>query len=152
MLCSSVWQYFIQQIYIQQSGIGFVKFPKMQPYSKFEKRLLVIIGGKGMLILLKSRKLHLFVNFISRQKIPKLFQVWDVKIYLKELFHNIFLQIENRILPKSLLLAGKLTFLQQQELEKLLKGVKLKLTLKNLHSKSFLRCHLYDVNAKKHDC
>lgn len=43
---------------------------------------------------------------------------------------------------------GKIKFLWQQELNKLLKGVELKWVSKNQHSKSLLLYHLHVMNAK----
>ena len=55
---------------------------------------------------------------------------------------------QKRDLHESLRLIGKITFLWQQELNKLLKGVKLKWVSKNQHSKSLLLYHLHVMNEK----
>ena len=68
----------------------------MQHFTKFGKRLLVSIEEKGVLILLKSRKQCIFVNFISREKRSKLPWVWNVKPQLKELFHQFFSKIKEQ--------------------------------------------------------
>ena len=57
---------------IKNQALDSLNFLKMRPFSKFGKRLFVSIEGKGALILLKSRKRRVFVNFISRQKRSKL--------------------------------------------------------------------------------
>ena len=64
--------------YKQKLGIRFFKFSENFTLFKVWNKTLVSIKGNEKLILFKSSKHHMFMNFISRQKRSKFPWVWDV--------------------------------------------------------------------------